>query len=99
MSVDRVDGLDPARRAATAAAPHAPKAGTGSFADALKAQLGPLRLSSHAAQRIQRREIAYDEPVAARLEAAVNQAAAKGHATRSCSSTRRPSSCRCATAR
>ena len=35
-------------------------------------------MSSHALQRIQRREIAFDEPVAARLEAAVDRAAAKG---------------------
>ena len=84
MSLDGVNGLDPARRAAAAAAAAAKKAAGGaSFADALKAQvgkagLGPLKLSSHALQRIQRREIPYDEPVAARLEAAVNQAAAKG---------------------
>jgi flagellar operon protein len=78
MSVDRVDGLDPVKRAAAAAASRARKAGGGSFADALAGRLGPLKLSSHAAQRIQRREIAFDAPVAARLEAAVNQAAAKG---------------------
>jgi flagellar operon protein len=79
MSLDGVNGLDPVKRAAASAAAAAKKAAGGaSFADALNAQLGPLKLSSHAQQRIQRREIAYDEPVAARLEAAVNQAAAKG---------------------
>ena len=79
MSVERLDGLEAARRAAAARdAKAAQKADGASFADALDAQLGPLKLSSHAQQRIQRREIEYDEPVAARLEAAVNQAAAKG---------------------
>jgi flagellar operon protein len=79
MSLDGVNGLDPVKRAAASAAAAAKKAAGGaSFADALNAQLGPLKLSSHAQQRIQRREIAYDEPVAARLEAAVNQAAATG---------------------
>jgi flagellar operon protein len=84
MSVDRLDGLEAGRRAAAARdSKAAQKAGGASFADALSAQigttdLGPLKLSSHAQQRIQRREIDYDEPVAARLEAAVNQAAAKG---------------------
>ena len=78
MSLEGVNGLDPVKRAAASAAAAAKQAAGGSFADALKAQLGPLKLSSHAQQRIQRREIAYDEPVAARLEAAVNKAAAKG---------------------
>ena len=84
MSLDGVNGLEPVKRAAASAAAGAKKAtGGASFADALNAHagktgLGPLKLSSHALQRIQRREIDYDEPVAARLEAAVNQAAAKG---------------------
>jgi len=78
VSVNPVDGLDAVKRAAAAAASQARKAGGGSFADALDAQLGPLKMSSHALQRIQRREIAFDAPVAARLEAAVERAAAKG---------------------
>ena len=79
MSVDRLNGLEAARQsAASREKSAAQKAGGATFADALQAKLGPLKLSSHALQRIQRREIAFDEPVAARLEAAVNQAAAKG---------------------
>jgi flagellar operon protein len=82
MSVERIDGLEAAQRAAASGKAAAHKAGGASFADELRTQtekaLGPLKLSSHALQRIQRREIAFDEPVAARLEAAVNQAAAKG---------------------
>ena len=78
MSVEGVNGPDPVKRAAASAAAAAKKASGASFADALREQLGPLKLSSHALQRIQRREIAFDEPVAARLEAAVDKAAAKG---------------------
>jgi flagellar operon protein len=37
-----------------------------------------LALSAHAKDRIERREIPFDGPVAARLEAAVDRAAAKG---------------------
>jgi flagellar operon protein len=77
VSLDRLNGFDPVKRAAASAAA-AQQSGGASFADELRSQLGPLKLSTHAQQRIQRREIAYDEPVAARLEAAVNQAAAKG---------------------
>ena len=80
MSLDGVNGLDPARRAAAAAAAAAEE-GRRRCVVRRRPQTrssGPLKLSSHAQQRIQRREIAYDEPVAARLEAAVNQAAAKG---------------------
>jgi flagellar operon protein len=78
VSVESVNGPDPVKRAAASAAAAAKKASGASFADALREQLGPLKLSSHALQRIQRREIDFDEPVAQRLEAAVNQAAAKG---------------------
>jgi len=82
VSVEGLNGLHGARDAAATAAA-ARKAGGASFADALKAQIqtterGTLKMSSHALQRIQRREIAFDEPVAARLEAAVDKAAAKG---------------------
>ena len=80
-----VDGVKaPAGAAATRPAP-----GAGNFADVLKTRLhetqkplaneaGSLKLSSHAMQRIERREIEFDGPVAARLEAAVDRAAAKG---------------------
>ena len=82
MSVHPLNGLNGVEKAAaasTAAAARKASVGHG-FADVLEAQLagGPLKLSSHALQRIQRREIAFDEPVAARLEAAVDRAAAKG---------------------
>ena len=97
--VNGLGPIDPVKRAAASAAAEARKAGGASFADALKAQFGPLKLCSHALARIERREIAYDEPVAARLEAAVNRAAAKGSASPSCSSTRRRSSSPSATAR
>jgi flagellar operon protein len=77
VSIDGVNGIEELKQAAAAAA--ARKAGqAGAFAKVLEAQLGPLKLSSHALQRIQRREIPFDEPVAARLEAAVDRAAAKG---------------------
>jgi len=80
-----VHGVDPLERGAVApaGAGRRPVAGAGSFAGVLETKLAdparaPLKLSSHAAQRIQRREIAFDGPVAARLEAAVDRAAAKG---------------------
>jgi flagellar operon protein len=77
VSVNGVNGVEALKQAAAAAG--ARKAAVAdSFAEVLKAKLGPLKLSSHALQRIQRREIAFDEPVAARLEAAVDRAAAKG---------------------
>jgi flagellar operon protein len=78
VTVDGVDGVQPP--ATRAAGARRAASGGPSFADALDAQLGggPLKLSSHALQRIQRREIAFDAPVAARLEAAVDRAAAKG---------------------
>ena len=81
MSIEGLNGLHGVKDAAASAAAAARKAGGASFADALNAQVkagSPLKMSSHALQRIQRREIAFDEPVAARLEAAVDKAAAKG---------------------
>jgi flagellar operon protein len=54
-------------------------AGTPSFGDVLARRLGgSVALSAHARERIERREIPFDGPVAARLEAAVDRAAAKG---------------------
>jgi len=81
LSIERLNGLEGAKDAVASAAAAARKTGGASFADALESQVKasePLKLSSHALQRIQRREIAFDEPVAARLEAAVDKAAAKG---------------------
>jgi flagellar operon protein len=76
-----LNGLEKAAAAAAAATARKPGP-AGGFADVLRTQLADkastLKLSSHALQRIERREIAYDEPVAARLEAAVDRAAAKG---------------------
>jgi flagellar operon protein len=81
VSVNPLNGLEGVKTAAAAAGLRKP-AGAGAFADVLKTKLAgnsePLKLSSHALQRIQRREIAFDEPVAARLQAAVDRAAAKG---------------------
>ena len=80
-----VHGVDPLKQGAAAPAGTRPRptAGAGSFSGVLETKLAdsaraPLKLSSHAAQRIQRREISFDGPVAARLEAAVDRAAAKG---------------------
>jgi len=78
VSVHGVDGVTPAAAPAAPAAARRPAQG-GSFAAALEAKLaGPLKMSSHALQRIERREITFDAPVKARLEAAVEKAAAKG---------------------
>jgi len=80
VNVNGVDGVTPGAAPAGGAKPK-PVQG-GAFADVLETRLGaarqPLKLSSHALQRIERREIAFDAPVAARLEAAVDRAAAKG---------------------
>lgn len=87
MSVNPLHGLDGVKGTAPAGAAGAGArrvASGDSFADVLKTRLAdghrpaPLKLSSHALQRIERREIAFDGPVAARLEAAVDRAAAKG---------------------
>jgi flagellar operon protein len=82
VSVHGVNGVEALKQAAATVG--ARKAAQSSelqpeaFAKVLESKLGPLKLSGHALQRIQRREIAFDEPVAARLEAAVDRAAAKG---------------------
>jgi flagellar operon protein len=73
-----VNPLDGAKHVPAAAAAKSKQAAAGSFADVLASKLGGLKLSSHALQRIERREIAFDGPVAARLQAAVDKAAAKG---------------------
>lgn len=49
-----------------------------SFADVLRARTDGVRFSGHALERIQRRNIPMDGPVAARLQAGVDKAAAKG---------------------
>jgi flagellar operon protein len=78
VSVHGVDGVKPAAAPAAPAATRRSVQGS-SFAAALEAKLaGPLKMSSHALQRIERREITFDAPVKARLEAAVERAAAKG---------------------
>lgn len=65
--------------APTGAPSRRPEAASGpAFSDVLRARLGGLSLSGHAKERIERREIPFDPPVAARLEAAVERAAAKG---------------------
>lgn len=76
MSVDAVG------RVATPEAAHggvASRVQDGAFAEALRVRLsGSLTVSAHARERIARREIPFDGPVAARLEAAVDRAAGKG---------------------
>jgi flagellar operon protein len=69
------DGVSPAQRPT----PARPGAG-GSFADVLaaKVQSSPLRFSSHALQRIERRGIKVDEATLGRLDGGVARAAAKG---------------------
>ena len=72
-----VDGTSPAQRQA----PARPGAGGGgSFADVLAAKVksSPLRFSSHALQRIERRGIKVDEATLGRLDGGVARAAAKG---------------------
>jgi len=76
----RPDGVRPADAAAPAQRP-APAAPTGSsFGDVLAAKLqsGPLRFSSHALQRIERRGIPVDDSTVSRLDDAVKLAASKG---------------------
>ncbi len=83
MSIQGIDGLG--RPGAVGAAPgrgvQAP--GGPSFADVLKSRSDTsrsdtVRFSGHALERIQRRNIPLDGPVAARLQAGVDKAAAKG---------------------
>mgnify|MGYP003462202448 CR=1 FL=1 len=79
MSVRGVDGLHPVVAPAAAGASRPTAASGASFADVLTARLvRPLTMSGHARARIERREIPFDGPVAARLQAAVDRAAAKG---------------------
>jgi flagellar operon protein len=82
MSANGVNGIEAPTHASAAAgarkAAQPAELRPDAFAKVLESKLGPLKLSGHALQRIQRREIAFDEPVAARLEAAVERAAAKG---------------------
>jgi flagellar operon protein len=79
VSVNGIDGVGRSRPAAVDAIPGAPRTGGPAFADVLAARIGRgLALSGHAKDRIERREIPFDGLVAARLEAAVDRAAAKG---------------------
>jgi flagellar operon protein len=79
----RPDGVRPVDGAAHARRPSQPSqpSQTGaSFGDVLasKLQSGPLRFSSHALQRIERRGIPVDDSTVARLDGAVKLAASKG---------------------
>jgi flagellar operon protein len=61
------------------AAPNRPAAAGGpSFADVLRSRVDGVRFSGHAMERIERRNIPLDGVVAARLQAGVDKAAAKG---------------------
>jgi len=77
VSVHGVDGLGqpvlggrPSARAGETGGP--------SFADVLRSRADSVRFSGHALERIQRRNIPFDGPVADRLQAGVDKAAAKG---------------------
>jgi flagellar operon protein len=74
------DGVRPVEGASPARRPEARPSGGGSFADVLAAKLqsSPLRFSSHALQRIERRGIKVDEATLGRLDGGVARAAAKG---------------------
>jgi len=74
------DGVRPVEGATPAQRPAARPGGGGSFADVLAAKLqsSPLRFSSHALQRIERRGIKVDEATLGRLDGGVARAAAKG---------------------
>ena len=78
----RTDGGLPVGRVAPGApAPGTARPATGpAFADVLEAKLrtAPLRFSSHALQRIERRGIQLDESTLARLDGGLQRAAAKG---------------------
>jgi flagellar operon protein len=63
----------PAAPAPAAAAPVGP-----AFADLLQRASARVALSSHAAKRIERRELALDAPKLQRLESAIDRAAGKG---------------------
>jgi flagellar operon protein len=83
VSIQGIDGVG--RPGTSGAAPGrvAPPAGGPSFADVLKSRSDAtrsdaVRFSGHALERIQRRNIPLDGPVAARLQAGVDKAAAKG---------------------
>jgi flagellar operon protein len=80
MTVHGVDATGRSRPVEPVAAPAGPaRPGGPSFADVLRTQVGRgIALSAHARERIERREIPFDAPMAARLEAAVERAAAKG---------------------
>jgi flagellar operon protein len=75
----RLDGLRPVDGASPPQRP-APAPKGGSFGDVLSAKLqsAPLRFSSHALQRIERRGITVDDATVARLDGALQRAAAKG---------------------
>lgn len=76
MSVERVDGLT----GGAARVPQHGPAGVGGpdFADVLRSRIDGVRFSGHAVQRMERRSIDFDAGIAARLDAAVTKAAAKG---------------------
>jgi flagellar operon protein len=73
-------GLPAAGVSPGAAVPDPVRAARASFRDVLDAKLraSPLRFSSHALQRIERRGIRLDESMLARLDGGLARAAAKG---------------------
>jgi flagellar operon protein len=77
VSIQGVDGLGlPTPGRPGTGRPGEP--GGPSFADLLRSKVDGVRFSGHAIERIQRRNIPLDGPVAARLQAGVDKAAAKG---------------------
>lgn len=77
MSIQGIDGLG-RPGAGSRPAGRAGEPGGPSFADVLRSRTDGVKFSGHALERIQRRNIPLDGPVAARLQAGVDKAAAKG---------------------
>ena len=76
----RPDGVRPVEGPSPSPAQRPANGKGGSFGDVLAAKLqtAPLRFSSHALQRIERRGIEVDDKTMARLDGALKLAAAKG---------------------
>jgi flagellar operon protein len=75
VSVERIDGIG---RAPTSGSPATRPDAALDFADVLRSRIDGVRFSGHALERMERRNIPLDAPVAARLQAGVEKAAAKG---------------------
>ena len=76
--IDRTAPIGPAGLGRPAGPPATPAAAGPAFADVLHRATARVALSSHAAKRIERRELALDAPKLQRLESAIDRAAGKG---------------------